>query len=356
MTALARTPGSSSASPLPGDDQASSLRRLVDALSGAPLVGRDEADRERARGAEGTRPAAGERTARIVAIASGKGGVGKTSIAVNLSVALCRLGARVTLLDGDLGLANADVLCGVTPRGDLADVVCGRREVSEIALRAPGGFTLIPGAAGVTSLADLGAEGARRLLDAIDHLATSADAIIIDCGAGIGRGVLSLFGAADLGLVVTTPEPTSVTDAYALLKCANRGGAAGGAPGGAPGRAPGGGMPLSRMRLVVNQARDRHEVEAVHERIASVTARFLGERIRLGGWVWTDASVGRAVRARQPLMVSHAQCRAASCITDVARSVREEIGVSTESVAGANARRGVVTSWAARLLGVAPAR
>ncbi len=331
MSALAIAPGAGSR-PASADDQASSLRRLVDALGGA-------AGAMSLGGGERSSDETGAACAPIVAIASGKGGVGKSSIAVNLAIALSRASVRTTLLDGDLGLANADVLCGVSSRGDLADVVAGRKAVEDILVRAPGGFTLAPGAAGVASMADLDDRAARRLLDAVERLARGADVLALDCGAGIGRGALSLFGSADLGLIVTTPEPTAITDAYALLKCAAAGG---------DGVRP---MALARARLVVNQARSREEALAVHARVSAVAARFLGAPIALAGWVPSDPAVGRAVRARQPFMISAPGSGAARGIDALAVVVREAVGLTSATSARSGPSARGVTAWLARARG-----
>lgn len=332
MSALAIAPGAGSR-PASADDQASSLRRLVDALGGAGgaiALGRADAPIAESAGAH----------APVVAIASGKGGVGKSNIAVNLAVALSRASVRTTLLDGDLGLANADVLCGVPSRGDLSDVVAGRKSVEEILVRAPGGFMLAPGAAGVASMADLDDRAGRRLLDAVERLTRGADLLALDCGAGIGRGALSLFGSADLGLIVTTPEPTAITDAYAFLKCAAAGG---------DGVRP---MPMARARLVVNQARDREEALAVHARVSAVASRFLGAPIALAGWVPSDPAVGRAVRARQPFIIAAPGSGAARRIEALSGVVREAVGLAPAAPVRADSGARGVTAWLARARGV----
>jgi flagellar biosynthesis protein FlhG len=155
--------------------------------------------------------------AQTIAITSGKGGVGKTNLSVNLSAVLAAMKRRVVLIDADLGLANADILCNVQPRFNLAHVVAGQRRLAEVMMPVPGGFSLIPGASGLAKMADLAETDRRRIVTDLDSVAENADVLIIDTGAGIGRNVLSFTSSADHVVIVTTPEPTAITDAYAVL-------------------------------------------------------------------------------------------------------------------------------------------
>jgi flagellar biosynthesis protein FlhG len=270
-------------------DQASALRALVNAA-----------------GDGRTTSASPVRHAAVVAIASGKGGVGKTSISVNLSIAMSELGCRVTLVDADPGMANADVLCGLSPAKRLEAVVAGtgraHRTMSQIALEAPGGFRLVPGAVGVARMAELGREDRAAILSGLAELERDSDVVVIDNGAGLGPSVLSFLNAADLSVIVATPEPPSIADAYALIKCllaqqdadrfadrAHRGIA--------PARVP---MP---MTMLVNQAADAREAAAVHARVAAVCARFLSYPLPMLGSIAQDPRVALAVRERRPFMI-----------------------------------------------------
>lgn len=235
--------------------------------------------------------------ARVVAVTSGKGGVGKTNIAVNLAIRLSEMGRRIILIDGDLGTANADVLCNLAPGGNLAHVVAGRRSLEQLMVDGPGGFKLIPGASGLAQMASLGEYERQRLIDQIHELQSQADLILVDTGAGVSPNVLSFAMGADQLLVVTTPEPTAVTDAYAAIKTVVR---------------------QKRedldIRVLVNMVQGEEEGRQVFERIELVCRRFLDLPIQYAGYVNVDPRVGLAVRRRRPFVLESPGCPASECI------------------------------------------
>jgi flagellar biosynthesis protein FlhG len=241
--------------------------------------------------------------ARAIAVTSGKGGVGKSNIAVNIAVSLSGLGLRVVLLDADLGLANADVLCSLTPRQTLDHVVAGRCRLRDVALAAPGGFRLIPGASGVARIADLAPRQRAELLRQLGALEQVADVILIDTGAGISENVLTFAGAAHTVLVVTTPEPTAMTDAYGMIKTLV------------------GFCPHSDAKLVVNMAQNREEADDVHARISRVSGSFLGRRPALAGVIPADPAVPSAVRLRLPFSLSFPDAPATAAVRGIAREL-----------------------------------
>lgn len=246
-----------------------------------------------------------KRRARIVAVTSGKGGVGKTNVAVNLAIRLTTMGRRVVLLDADLGTANADVLCNIAPGSTLAHVVAGRRTLREAMVEAPGGFWLVPGASGLAQMAALSEFERARLIEQIRQIEADADLIIIDTGAGVSPNVLSFALSADQLLVVTTPEPTAVTDAYAVIKtvCRAREGA---------------NTDDLDMRLLINMVRDDTEAKQVFERIDKVCERFLRMRPRYAGFIMHDPRVTQAVRRRRPFVLDAPHCDASRCIAQLA--------------------------------------
>jgi flagellar biosynthesis protein FlhG len=218
---------------------------------------------------------------RVLAVTSGKGGVGKTSVVVNLAARLSAMGHRVLVLDGDLGLGNVDVMVGIRPTRSLADVLAGTHALEEVVAHGPGGVRVVPGGSGIAALTHLGEEGQLHLLSEVGHLSDPPDFLLVDTGAGIGENVRFLAGCAQEILVVVTPEPTAVTDAYALMKV----------------------MALHhgerRFRLLVNLARSAPEAAEVYRRLALAADRFLGASVDLAGWVPEDAAVGAAVRAQR---------------------------------------------------------
>jgi flagellar biosynthesis protein FlhG len=189
---------------------------IVPAAAAAALPGRDQADALRSMGR--VRP----KHARVLAVTSGKGGVGKTNVSVNLAIAIAQLGKKVVLVDLDLGLANADILLDVTPRYNLSQVLVGRKTIEEIAIPAMGGIRLVPGASGVERLANLSDVERETLLASFEALHRDADYVLFDTGAGISKNTTAFLAAADEVVVVTMPEPTAIVDAYAVIKMISR--------------------------------------------------------------------------------------------------------------------------------------
>jgi flagellar biosynthesis protein FlhG len=240
--------------------------------------------------------------ARVLAVTSGKGGVGKTSVAANLAVAAAQRGQRVVLIDVDLGLANADLMLGVHPRWTLADVVNGSHTVDEVMIDGPAGVRLVPGANGLAELANLDALDRKLLLHSLEHIEYEADLIVIDTGAGIGANVTSFAEAADQVLVIVTPEPASMMDGYAVLKTLWL-----------QGRRDG-------FRLAVNMSRDAREALNVAARINAVTGRFLDDQqVVFTGAIPLDAAVQEAARTRRPFMTAQPR-------TAAARAMRQIVG------------------------------
>lgn len=240
------------------------------------------------------------RSAQTLAITSGKGGVGKSTVAVNLAVELARMGRKVVLLDADLGTANADVLCNVMPPATLAHVVAGRREIEDIIVQAPGGFDLVGGASGLAQMAALSSYERQRLIEQFHRLEQSYDVVMIDTGAGVGPNVLGLVIAAQRVLVVTTPDPTAITDAYAIIKTAHRQ------------------RPDVNIRVLVNQVADHEEAQQVYSRIAGVCRKFLGLSILYAGYIPFDLAVRGSIRDRRPFVLGDRLNPAASCMTALA--------------------------------------
>jgi flagellar biosynthesis protein FlhG len=261
--------------------------------------------------------------ANVIAVTSGKGGVGKSNVAVNLAIQLSRAGKDVVLLDADLGLANCDVLCGVDLPFNLSHVIARRKELSEVMIDAPGGFRLIGGASGPARMADLSDFDRQRIIESLAELEQEADVILIDTGAGISANVLAFTRAADHVLIVTTPEPTAITDAYAVIKVMSRDGME------------------RRLSLLVNQARTSTEARLVYDRVAKVARQFLGISVRDAGYMSLDDSVSNAVRKRTPFLLANPRCAASLCVAHLAGRLQEGV-VSRHEQSGFFAR---MTRW-----------
>jgi len=223
---------------------------------------------------------------RVIAVASGKGGVGKTTLTANLAVTLARRGTRVWVLDADLGLANLDLVYGIHPQHTLESVLRGERRLAEIVTDGPAGVRVVPAARGVAELTMLTAAQQLAILDEVDALEGELDVLLIDVAPGISSNVLYFAAAASETLVVTTPEPTAIADAYGLVKVlATR-------------------WDRREFPVLVNMAETAADAEAAFARLARVTAQFLPVRLDYVGWVPFDDAVPRAVRAQAPIVLT----------------------------------------------------
>ncbi len=237
--------------------------------------------------------------AKVITIASGKGGVGKTSIGLNLSLSLSAAGYKVCLFDADLGLANVNILTGLYPEKGLAEVIEGEVALSDIMIRDYNGIDIIPGSSGVEKLADLTRSQAAELVRAFLDLA-AYDYFILDTSAGISAQVLSFCRASQEMILVATPEPTSLTDAYSLLKVLSRE------------------TPMPRVRVVINQVRSAASAKQAYAKLKKTVHRFLKISISPLGIVARDANVPIAVVSQIPFFILFPDTPASRCIRSVA--------------------------------------
>lgn len=246
-----------------------------------------------------TRPAAPHKT-RIIAITSGKGGVGKTNIAVNMAIAYSQLGKKVILIDGDLGMANVNVLLSVVPQYNLMHVINRKKTMNEIILDTEFGFKFIAGANGFSKIANLSN-------DELDYFAkefaslSNADIIIIDTGAGISNNVLQFLSAADEVYVITTPEPTAITDAYGIIKIITT-------------------ELLQRqinLKLLVNRVHSSDEGKRISDLIINIVAQFLNYKVEYIGFVYDDPVVQASVIRQKPFMIINPTSKPAVCLKHI---------------------------------------
>jgi flagellar biosynthesis protein FlhG len=221
---------------------------------------------------------------RVIGVTSGKGGVGKSNVAANLAILGARAGQRVLIIDADLGLANVEILYGLKPRYHLGHLLEGDRPVKEILADGPEGVKVLPAGHGMQALTRLDEAQRLRLVSAIDQLEEDFDVVFIDVGAGIGDNVLFFVGAAQEALLVVSPEPTSLTDAYATLKVLCQEGGA------------------RFFNVVVNQAPSEAIAKDIFDKLSGVVSRFLGAKMRWLGWLPRDENVHRAVMSQKPLV------------------------------------------------------
>lgn len=219
---------------------------------------------------------------RVISVTSGKGGVGKSNIVTNLALSLARRNLKVLILDADLNLANVDILLGLTPKFNLHHVFTGEKELREVLIEGPGGIQILPASSGIMELADLTESQRLYFLTEMESLENEVDVLLIDTAAGINNNVLYFNIAAQERIVVLTPEPTSLTDAYALIKVlVNR-------------------HDIQRFRLLINQARSEKEALAVFKKLSMVTDRFLGSlSLDYLGYIPYDSKLPQAVRQQR---------------------------------------------------------
>lgn len=241
--------------------------------------------------------------ARTISITSGKGGVGKSNVATNLCLALAKLGKKVLILDADLGLANVDMLMGVKPRFNLQHVTTGQKTLWEIVTDGPMGIKIIPGATGVQELADLDTEQREHLMEKLGVLEDQFDFMIMDTGAGLSKNVVGIASACDTVLIVTTPEPTAIMDAYSMVKVVHQANSD------------------AYMKLVINMANSAQEAVKTAESMTKVTRQFLNVSLDFLGFIPYDPHVKEAVQHWQPFTLRSPHCAASRQVEAIARKL-----------------------------------
>ena len=244
-------------------------------------------------------------TTRTIVISSGKGGVGKTSLSVSLAIALARDGKSVTLVDADLGLANINVILGIIPKYNLYHVIKGKKKLRDIIIEVPEGIKIIAGASGFYQLANFEQKQREEFINSISELAND-DYLLVDTGAGISQNVLSFIMASDEVIVVTTPEPTAITDAYGIIK------------------AIAAQSTEKQIKLIVNKVQSVAEGKRVAQRVINIAGQFLNIKVEDLGFVYEDLCVPKSVRNQKPFYVSYPKSKAAGCVKVIADRINNK--------------------------------
>ncbi len=241
--------------------------------------------------------------ARVICVTSGKGGVGKTNFTLNLAIALSKENKRVVIIDADLGLANIDVVLGVLPKYSLLDVINGDRSIQEVAVRGPNDIKIISGGSGLLDLIDMPQEKIQRLIEKFNGLNQMADIILIDTGAGLSKAVLSFVLAAHEVIIVCTPEPTAITDAYAMIKTI--------------------GMRDrdKTIKLLINRVESTNEGKMTFEKLQNASSRFLNVNIEKLGYLTEDIHVSRSVKLQNPFLLQYPSSMASKNIEMIAQRI-----------------------------------
>jgi flagellar biosynthesis protein FlhG len=239
----------------------------------------------------------------VIAVTGGKGGVGKTSVSVNLSVALAQMGRRVALLDADLGLANVDIMLGLNAKHNLEDVLSGEHSLTEVMLMGPGGIRIIPASSGTQHMAQLTAMEHAGLIHAFSEISEQIDVLIIDTAAGITDSVVSFVRAAQEVLVVVCDEPSSITDSYALMKLLNRD------------------FGLSRFRVLANMTRTAQEGQNLFNKLTLVTERFMDATLQFVGSIPFDDAMRKAIQRQRAVVDMTPRAKASLAFQSLAEKV-----------------------------------
>jgi len=243
------------------------------------------------------------RPVQVIAVTGGKGGVGKSNLSINLSVALAQLQRRVVLMDADLGLANIDVLLGIKSTHNIADVLSGEKTLRDILVAGPCGIKIVPASSGVQQMAALNAQQHAALIHAFSDLGDQLDVLVVDTAAGISETVVSFVRAANEVLVVVCDEPSSITDAYALIKLLNKE------------------YGMMRFRVVANMTRTNSEGQNLFIKLNKVCERFLDVALQYAGHIPFDENVRNAVQKQQALLEYAPGSKAAMAMKALAKNV-----------------------------------
>jgi len=249
------------------------------------------------------------KVSRVITVTSGKGGVGKSTLTVNLAINLSRLGKKVIILDADFGLANIEVMLGIRPEYNLADLMFRGKELKDIIIEGPEGIGFISGGSGIQELSRLTREQVVYLVQKLYELDELADIILVDTGAGISDSVLEFVSASNEVLLVATPEPTSITDAYALLKTLNR--------------KSGFSKEDTVLKMVANRIKSSDEGDVLYNKLGLVVEKFLSLKVEYMGGIPDDANCGKAIMQQMPITLSDPRSPSTKAIASIAEKLAD---------------------------------
>jgi flagellar biosynthesis protein FlhG len=275
------------------EDQAEKLREIMRKKPESPR----ESDKNSRQ--SGLLAKKGSKT-RIITITSGKGGVGKTNVSVNMALAYARLGKKVVVMDADLGLANVNIMLNMVPRFNLYDMIRKGKTMREIMVETDYGISIVAGALGISQIANLSDEERQNFIEELNTL-SFADIIIIDTSAGVSSNVLDFIAAADDAVIITTPEPTAITDAYGIIKII----------------ATEYDNHDMELKLVVNRVKSATEAKKVADRMTNIAGQFLNLKVDYLGFIYDDPIVSQAVLRQRPFMVLDPKCKASICVQHI---------------------------------------
>jgi len=282
-------------------DQADSLRQLARSMHGNGTTKMQRQVQKADTSGRGVR---------VISVTSGKGGVGKSNVVANLAIAMSQLGKRTLIIDADLGVGNIDVLLGLSPQYTLNHVLSGEKRLKDIIVTGPSGIKLVPAGSGVQEYTSLGHHERMRILDELDQLEEEFDLVIIDTEAGISENVTYFNTAAQEIIVVVSPEPTSITDVYALIKLlATR-------------------YEERRFKVLVNMVRDSRDALEVFARLSHVTSRFLDISLDYLGCVLWDENLVESVKRQRAVIDLFPESGSARCFANLARLMNDNSGIA----------------------------